>query len=246
MRVKDERRAKAKTDSNVLTIQTLVGLAEMAKGNTPAAENPERMPITRTSLPLKITIIILMKDMDESANAYRAHDDPVDPGSDDGEGGPDYDDSQENDTFSSYVALDDVSVFEAAELDAIALLADIRDNALDPEVSAQLVQVHKAYLSFGKDKGKGKGKAKHKGQGRYPLRPSHQSLEDRRRRLKELKAKTECRACGRKGHWQMITNVQCLLQAHLHKITTRQQPANQANQAGVCLVLNEYSDDPDT
>ena len=29
-----------------------------------------------------------------------------------------------NDTFSSYVALDDVTVFEAAELDAIALLAD--------------------------------------------------------------------------------------------------------------------------
>ena len=33
--------------------------------------------------------------------------------------------------FSSYVALDDVSVFEAAELDAITLLADKWDNDLD-------------------------------------------------------------------------------------------------------------------
>ena len=44
--------------------------------------------------------------MDESANAYQAHNDPVDPRSDDGEEAPDYDDDEENDTFSSYVALD--------------------------------------------------------------------------------------------------------------------------------------------
>ena len=76
--------------------------------------------------------------MDESANAYQAHNDPVDPGSDDEEESPDYDDDEENDTFSPYVeaalddddedyvddALDDVTVFEAAELVAIALLAD--------------------------------------------------------------------------------------------------------------------------
>ena len=57
--------------------------------------------------------------VDESANAYQAHNDPVDPGSDDGEEALDYDDDDENDTLSSYVALDDVTVFEAAELDAI-------------------------------------------------------------------------------------------------------------------------------
>ena len=62
--------------------------------------------------------------MDESANACQAHNDPVDPGSDDGEEALDYDDDEENETFSSYVALDDVTVFEAAESDAIALLAD--------------------------------------------------------------------------------------------------------------------------
>ena len=63
-------------------------------------------------------------------------------------------DGEENDTFSSYVALDDVSVFGAAELDAIALLAGTWDNDLDPEVGAQLVQANvQAYLYFGKEKG---------------------------------------------------------------------------------------------
>ena len=42
--------------------------------------------------------------------------------------------------FSSYITLDDVSIFEAAELDVIALLADTWDNDLNPEVGAQLVQ----------------------------------------------------------------------------------------------------------
>ena len=126
------------------------------------------------------------EDLDESANAHQAHNDPADSGSDVGEGAPGCDDDEENDTFSSYVALDDVTVLEAAELDAIALLADTWDNDLDPEVSAQLVQASvQAYLSFGKEKEEGKGKSK----GRYPVRPSHLSLEDRRRRLRELKEK---------------------------------------------------------
>ena len=56
-------------------------------------------------------------------------------------------------------------------MDAISLLADTRDNELDPEVSAQLVQANvQAYLSFGQDTGKGKGKGKSKG--RYPVRLS--------------------------------------------------------------------------
>ena len=74
-------------------------------------------------------------DMNEPADACQAHNDPVDPGSDDGEEALDDDDDEKNDTFSFHVALDDVIVFEAAELDAIALLADTWDNNLDPEVS---------------------------------------------------------------------------------------------------------------
>ena len=62
--------------------------------------------------------------------------------------------------------MDDVTLFEAAELDAIALLADTWNDDLDPEVSAQLVQASaQDYLSFGKEKGKGTGKAKAKGEG---------------------------------------------------------------------------------
>ena len=61
------------------------------------------------------------------------------------------DDDEENDTLSSCVALYDVTVFEAAELDALALLADTWDIDLDPDVSAKLVQASaQAYLSFGK------------------------------------------------------------------------------------------------
>ena len=87
--------------------------------------------------------------------------------SEDGEEALDCDDDEENYTFFSYVALDDVTVGEAAELDAIALLADTCDTDLDFEVSAQLVQANvQAYLSFGKEKGEGKGQGQ--GQGQIP------------------------------------------------------------------------------
>ena len=116
------------------------------------------------------------EDLDESANACQAHHDPIDPGSDDGEEALDCDDDEENDTL---IALDDVAVHKAAELDAIALLAVTWYDDFDPETSAQLVQASaQAYLSFRKDKGTGKGKGKGMGKGRYPERPSHLSLED--------------------------------------------------------------------
>ena len=60
---------------------------------------------------------------------------------------------------------------------------------------------HKLTFLSEKDKGKGRGKGKGKGKGRWPARPSHLPLEDRRRRVRGLKAKTECRARGRKRHW---------------------------------------------
>ena len=63
VRVKDERRVKANTDSYVLTIQTLVDFAEKAKATKFAAENLERVPITRTSLPSKITIVLMKTQM---------------------------------------------------------------------------------------------------------------------------------------------------------------------------------------
>ena len=83
--------------------------------------------------------------------------------------------------FISYVTLDDVSVHEAAEFDAVALLADTWDNDLDPEVSVQLLHANvQAYFSFGKENGKGKGK------GKFPVRSSRLPLNDGRQQLREL------------------------------------------------------------
>ena len=117
--------------------------------------------------------------MDESANASQAHNDPVDPRSDDQEEVPDHDDDEENDSLSSYVALDDGTIYEAAELDAIALLAYTWNDDLVPEVSAQLVGSERTSLPFLSERTKDKEKGKSKGKGRYLVRPSHLSLEDR-------------------------------------------------------------------
>ena len=128
------------TDSNVETIETLVGFAEKARANTLAAEHLEQVLITRATHYDDDTI--------EHADAYQAHNDPVDPGSDDIAGALDDDADEENDTFSSDVALDDVPVVEAGELDELALLADTWNNDIDPEVSAQLVQNQCTSLHF--------------------------------------------------------------------------------------------------
>ena len=65
-------------------------------------------------------------------------------------------------------------------------------------------------------------------------------------------AKTKSRACDRKGH--CADDRECAIssssssaqnQTRTARTATRQQLTNQANQAGVCFVLNEYSDDPD-
>ena len=107
------------------------------------------------------------------------------------------------------------------------------------------------YILFGQDKGKGKGKGKSKG--RYAGRPSYLSLEDRRWRLRELKAKTECRACLREGLW--AHDRECAMspsssslqnQSRTARMTILQRLSNQTKQIDVYFVLNDYSDDPDT
>ena len=55
-----QRRATGKgKDGFKLTIQTLAGFAGKVRANTPAAEHLERVPITRTSSPLKITFFMM-------------------------------------------------------------------------------------------------------------------------------------------------------------------------------------------
>ena len=210
-----------------------------------------QVPITRVTHPLKITV--MMTTRLNRQMPVQAHNDPVDPGSDDGEEIlNDDDDDEGNDTVSSYLALDDVTVLEAAELGAVALLADTWDNDLDPEMSAQLVQANaEAYLSFGKEKGKGKSKGK--GRSTYPVRPSHLSLKDRRRRLRELREKIDCRACGRKR--RRAHDRECAMspsssstqsQTRTARMTTQQHLSNKTKKIGMCFVLSDYSDEPDT
>ena len=66
---------------------------------------------------------------------------------------------------------------EALQLDAVAMVAWQRFNG----------------KGKGKSKGKGKGKGKNKG--------NNLSLEARKKRLAELKSRTNCQACGARGHW---------------------------------------------
>ena len=73
----------------------------------------------------------------------------------------------------------DDALAEALQLDAVAMVAWQRFN--------------------GKVKGKGKGKIKGKGQGKYKC--NNLSLEQRKKRLAELKSRTNCQACGARGHW---------------------------------------------
>ena len=172
------------------------------------------------------------------------------PGCDVGEDALDCDDDKENDTFSSCVALGGVSVFEATELDAIALLADTWDSGLDPEVSAQLVQANvQACLSFGKVKGKGKGK----GKGKFLVRPPCLPLEDRRQPLREMTAKTECHACGRKGHWAhdrecavSPSSLSSKTQTRTSRMTTQLHLSSRPKKVTTCFVLNDCGDDSET
>ena len=59
-----------------------------------------------------------------------------------------------------------------------------------------------AHAAFGKAKGKGKGKSKKgKGKGKGKVVRGHLTLEQRREKLKSLKAKSKCVRCGALGHW---------------------------------------------
>ena len=93
----------------------------------------------------------------EPADSSQAYSDPAEPGSDDGDDlQHEHDDG--HDRSSSSIAVGLANAAEAAELDAIALLADTWDVDLmsDPEVSALLVQANaQAHFSFGSGQERG-------------------------------------------------------------------------------------------
>ena len=107
--------------------------------------------------------------------------------------------------YSAYLASEWATKWEVAdphdcaELECIAMMFDTlgTDCLADPEACAEFVQSGTA--AFVSIKGKGQGKGKGKG-GKYPVRPSSLSIEDRRKKLAELKAKTNCKDCGKPGH----------------------------------------------
>ena len=77
----------------------------------------------------------------------------------------------------------DDALAEALQLDAVAMVAWQRFNG----------------MAKGKSKGKGKVKGKGKGKGKY--KGNNRSLEERKKRLAEMKSRTNCQACGARGHW---------------------------------------------
>ena len=75
----------------------------------------------------------------------------------------------------------DDALAEALQLDAVAMVAWQRFN--------------------GKGKGKSNGKGKVKGKGKGKYKGNNLSLDERKKRLAELKSRTNCQACGARGHW---------------------------------------------
>ena len=104
---------------------------------------------------------------------------------------------------------------ESAELECVAYLHDMLGDVMweDHDACSQFIQDGTAaFVANSPGKGKrGKGKGKF---GTYPVRPSSLSIEDRRKKLAELKSKTECRDCGRRGHWS--GDKQCTMKKTAH------------------------------
>ena len=96
---------------------------------------------------------------------------------------------------------EDYEDYEFSESEAIALncLEELEESSeAGHAVQLQLA----AHAAFGKAKGKGKGKSKKgKGKGKGKVVRSHLTLEQRRDKLKSLKAKSKCMRCGALGHW---------------------------------------------
>ena len=92
---------------------------------------------------------------------------------------------------------DDVDEYEAIALNAVVDCEDAEERSSGDAIQLQLA----AFVAFGKAKGKGKDKFKGKGKGKGKIVKSHLSIEQRRQKLSEIKAKSKCLRCGGLGHW---------------------------------------------
>ena len=91
---------------------------------------------------------------------------------------------------------------EAAELEAIGYLCDLYGFDGDfgykdvQKAAHKMQEINVAYVGFHK----GKGRGKHRG--KYPVRPATLSVHDRRAKLADIKSRTNCTDCGKRGHWR--------------------------------------------
>ena len=92
---------------------------------------------------------------------------------------------------------ENVDEYEAIALNAVADCEDAEEPSSGDAIQLQLA----AFVAFGKAKGKGKGKPKGKGKGK--IVKSHLSIEQRRQKLSEIKAKSKCLRCGGLGQCKM-------------------------------------------
>ena len=96
---------------------------------------------------------------------------------------------------------EDYEDYEVSESEAIAFncLEELEESSeAGHAVQLQLA----AHAAFGKAKGMGKGKSKKgKGKGKGKVVRGHLTLEQRREKLKSLKAESKCMRCGVLGHW---------------------------------------------
>ena len=108
---------------------------------------------------------------------------------------------------------------------------DVEEN---PRQVGEVIQLQQAaYAAFGKAKGKGfskKGKVKGKGK----MVRSSLSLDQRRAKLVELKARSKCLRCGGIGHW--AGGPQC-------KFPGGKAPVKQDNPTAHFADMSDSSDD---
>ena len=170
----------------------------------------------------------------------------------------DPEESWENDTWdgddcAGYIAATPEGAHSDEELEflededlATALLAMAEcDNDETPadgldELASAAQQLFVGYMAAGTHKGKSKGKGRpsgkggNKGKGKHVFR-TQLSVEDRVKRLKELKQRSKCLRCGGQGHW--AGDPVC-------KFSKKPAPQGQKPQGNTgYMALSDFSDD---
>ena len=93
---------------------------------------------------------------------------------------------------------DDVDEYEAVALNSLLEL----EGAEDDRQAGDAIQLQlAAFTAMGKAGGKGKSFGKPKGKGKGKIVKSNLTIDQRRRKLTELKSKSKCLRCGVIGHW---------------------------------------------